>query len=87
MNTPKTSPCKDCGQKPKREIVAFGFSDKDDEFFLVHKCKGKPIRFPKRGTFSQYYANAQEPLVVTAWNALNEGLSDAAEGENEQVGV
>lgn len=68
MNTPKTFPCKECGQKPRRQIVAWGYSDKDDEFFLIHKCNGKNVRFPEKHRFSHVYANAQEPLVVAAWN-------------------
>lgn len=69
-DSPKTALCKTCGKKPKQEIVAFGFSDKDDELFLVHWCKGVHVRFPKRGTFSANYVNGQRPLVVKAWNEL-----------------
>jgi hypothetical protein len=69
---PKTMPCKECGRKPKREIIAWGFSDKDDELFLVHKCRGGFVRFPKKGSFTHLYPNGpngQEMLVVKAWNA------------------
>ena len=65
---PKTLPCKDCGIKPKRQIVGWGYSDKDDELFLVHKCKGVAMRFPVEGTFMATRPEFQEALVVKAWN-------------------
>lgn len=67
-NIPKTLQCKDCGKKPKREIIGWGYSDKDDELFLVHWCNGNHIRFPEKGTFYSTRPEFQEPLVVHAWN-------------------
>ena len=69
---PKIANCKDCGKKPKEEIVSFGFTDKDDELFLVHWCKGVHVRFPKRDTFTAHYVNGQRPLVREAWNKNQE---------------
>jgi hypothetical protein len=77
---PKMAVCRLCGIKPKREIVAWGFSDKDDELFLVHRCQGKIVRFPKRDTFSHLYVSGQEPLVVESWNALQEAPTGTKDG-------
>lgn len=70
MDLPKTLPCRKCGVKPKQKIVAFGFTDKDDEFFLVHKCGGVMKYFPLRGTFDYKTLDGQIPLVITEWNRI-----------------
>jgi hypothetical protein len=76
MNIPKMSPCKDCGKKPKEIIWAFGYSDKDDELYLVHWCnfQNKKVHFPelKKHPFTAHYVNGQRPLVREAWNNLNQ---------------
>ena len=65
---PRTLPCKTCGVKPKREVIGWGFSDKDDELFLVHKCKGSSVRFPEKGRFYSTRPEFQERLLIPAWN-------------------
>ena len=46
-NLPKIANCKECGKKPKEQIWAFGYSDKDDELYLQHFCqKEKKSVFP-----------------------------------------
>ena len=70
MNLSKIALCKNCGKKPKEEIVAFSYGDSNDELFLVHWCKGIHIRFPdhKTNPFTAYYVNGQRPRVRDAWN-------------------
>lgn len=69
--------CKNCGKKPKEEIVAWSYGDSNDELFLVHWCKGIHIRFPKRDTFTAHYVKGQRPKVIEAWNLENPKLEDA----------
>lgn len=72
MNLPKLELCKDCKKKPKEIIWAVGYSDKDNELYLVHWCNkqnGK-VYFPelKKHPFTANYVNGQRPQVYEAWN-------------------
>jgi hypothetical protein len=69
---PKTSNCRKCGLKPKRTVISWSFGDSDDELFLVHKCHGEMIRFPKRGSYTNFILSGQEQHVIEAWNLENE---------------
>ena len=73
MNTPKTMNCKDCGVKPKQQLIHWSYGDSDDELFLVHWCNGTHKQFPKRGTFTHLYPNGQRPLLINAWNEAQNG--------------
>lgn len=65
---PKTLPCRICGQKPKRHIWSHGYTDKDDELFLIHVCNGKADRFPAKGRFFDVMVPEQERRLIPAWN-------------------
>lgn len=72
LDIPKIVKCLKCGKKPKEIIFAMGYSDKDDEFYLVHWCnaENKKTYYPKlkQNPFTAYYVNGQRPRVIAAWN-------------------
>lgn len=72
MNIPKLVPCKLCGKKPKEQIWAMSYSDKDDELYLQHWCnaENKKVYFPqlKQNPFTAQYVKGQRPLIYEAWN-------------------
>lgn len=77
---PKTLPCRECGIKPKRQIVSHGYTDKDDELFLVHNCGKKSVRFPEKGRFYDYMIAEQERRAIPAWNAEHGQVDRPKEG-------
>lgn len=72
--TPKIMFCPKCGKRPKEQIWAMGYSDKDDELYLVHWCnaENKKVYFPRlnKHPFTAWYVKGQRKHVRESWNGF-----------------